>query len=367
MDGAPKQCYYELLQVDRKASLEEIRHAYKKQALLHHPDKNFGNVEATSAKFKDIQNAYSILSDPDERAWYDAHREVILRGGDADSSSYEDNLFGYFTSTCFNGFDDDENGFYAVYRNVFNELVRSESEYNDNASAWPRFGDSTTEWNAVSKFYSHWKNFSSYKTFAWKDEYKVNDIPDRRSRRMADRINQKARAAAKKEYVQTVQSLAQFVYRRDPRVESEISRQEEEKRLKEEERELRELEKAKRRREANERLWAEAAEKEAEEERQRAERGETDDGSTLELLYAKQQQVEEARKSKGCDNSGFAMLECDDDKSTNSVKLSCPACKKSFKAEGQFKEHINSSKHKAKLRQLSAKGVDTEALMKEEK
>ncbi|AAZ10264.1 chaperone protein DNAj, putative [Trypanosoma equiperdum] len=367
MSGPPKQCYYELLQVDRKASSEEIRQAYKKQALIHHPDKNYSNEQSTIEKFKDIQNAYAVLSDPDERAWYDAHRESILNGEDADSSQHEVNLYCYFTSRCFDGFDDNEGGFYSVYRKVFDQLIEDESEYSSNAKTWPRFGDSATSWSSVSKFYSHWRNFSSCKTFAWKDEYKVNEIPDRASRRMAERINQKLRTSAKKEYVQIVQGLTRFVHRRDPRVAAELTRQEEERRLKEEEREKRELEWAKNRREANEKLWAEAAEKEAEEERARIERGEAPDSCTLDLLYEKQRQCEEARKVKGGTNCGFAMLEDEHEDNLPEKKRSCPACKKQFKTDAQYKEHVNSSKHKAKLRQLSAKGVDIETLMNEEK
>ncbi|RNF27663.1 chaperone DNAJ protein [Trypanosoma conorhini] len=365
MSEAPKRCYYEVLEVDRKASLDEIRRAYKQQALMHHPDKNYGNVENTVAVFKEIQNAYSVLSDPEERAWYDAHRESILNGGEAEDSANDINLYGYFTSRCYDGFGDDDDGFFSVYRRVFDQLLEDESEYDARAKAWPRFGESSTDWNSVSEFYSYWKNFASFKNFAWKDEYKINEIPDRASRRMAERINQKARAAAKKDYIQTVQSLARFVYRRDPRVEAEMKRQEEEERRIEEEKEQKRLEQARRRREANEKLWAAAAEKEEEEERARLDRGEATGDHTLELLYEKQRQVEEMRKAKGGNSKGFAMLEGDDEDENGVTKFNCPACKKQFKKSGQYKEHINSSKHKAKVKQLSGKGVDVEALMKE--
>ncbi|ESL11429.1 hypothetical protein TRSC58_00819 [Trypanosoma rangeli SC58] len=361
---APKRCYYEILEVDRKASLDEIRRAYKQQALLHHPDKNYGNVENTVAIFKEIQNAYSVLSDSDERAWYDAHRESILNGGDAEDSANDINLYGYFSSRCYDGFDDGEDGFFSVYRRVFDQLLEDESEYDARAKGWPRFGESSTEWSSVSEFYSHWKNFASFKNFACKDEYKINEIPDRASRRMAERINQKARAAAKKEYIQTVQSLARFVYRRDPRVQAEMARQEEEELRIAKEKEQKRLEQARRRREANEKLWVAAAEKEAEEEQARLDRGEATGDHTLELLYEKQRQMEEMRKTKSSNGEGFAMLEGDDEGENEANKFNCPACKKQFKKSGQYKEHINSSKHKAKLKQLSGKGVSVEALMK---
>ena len=45
-----------------------------------HPDKNPGQTELASANFKEVQAAYATLSDPQERAWYDLHREAIMQG-----------------------------------------------------------------------------------------------------------------------------------------------------------------------------------------------------------------------------------------------------------------------------------------------
>jgi len=78
-----KQCYYALLDLERTCAPEEIKRSYRKLALKWHPDKAAINAlsdkEAT-AKFQAIQEAYSTLSDPQERAWYDSHREQILYG-----------------------------------------------------------------------------------------------------------------------------------------------------------------------------------------------------------------------------------------------------------------------------------------------
>ncbi len=78
-----RTCYYEVLGVERKAKGSEIKKAYHKAALKWHPDKNVGNVEEATDKFKEAHNAYAVLSDPQERAWYDSHREPILREGAA--------------------------------------------------------------------------------------------------------------------------------------------------------------------------------------------------------------------------------------------------------------------------------------------
>lgn len=73
-----KRCFYEVLGVERTATEKEIKKAYRKQALIWHPDKNAEKAEEATVKFKEIQEAYDILSDPHERAWYDSHREQVI-------------------------------------------------------------------------------------------------------------------------------------------------------------------------------------------------------------------------------------------------------------------------------------------------
>ena len=63
--------YYKILDVDRKASADDIQKAYKKLARKYHPDLNPGDASAEE-KFKDIGEAYEVLKDPQKRAQYDA-------------------------------------------------------------------------------------------------------------------------------------------------------------------------------------------------------------------------------------------------------------------------------------------------------
>jgi DnaJ family protein B protein 4 len=72
--------YYKLLGISRDASEDEIKKAYKKMALKWHPDRNAGSEEA-SKKFKEISEAFEVLSDKNKRTIYDQVGEEGLKGG----------------------------------------------------------------------------------------------------------------------------------------------------------------------------------------------------------------------------------------------------------------------------------------------
>jgi molecular chaperone DnaJ len=79
MSTRAKADYYEVLGVARDASDQEIKSAYRKLALKHHPDKNPGNKEAEE-RFKEAAEAYSVLQDPDKRRRYDTYGHAGLGG-----------------------------------------------------------------------------------------------------------------------------------------------------------------------------------------------------------------------------------------------------------------------------------------------
>lgn len=73
--------YYDILGVKRDASVEELKKAFRKAARKHHPDVNPGDKEA-EAKFKEVNEAYSVLSDPEKRKTYDQFgHEAFTSGG----------------------------------------------------------------------------------------------------------------------------------------------------------------------------------------------------------------------------------------------------------------------------------------------
>src|ERR1700731_1180495 len=105
---ATRSDYYKTLGVDKKASAEEIKKAYRKLARQYHPDRNPDDKGAES-RFKDISQAHDVLGDPDKRKQYDSGSGAFASGGgpgggfggfgnfDFDASSMGDilsNLFG---------------------------------------------------------------------------------------------------------------------------------------------------------------------------------------------------------------------------------------------------------------------------------
>ncbi|XP_047691426.1 dnaJ homolog subfamily B member 6 isoform X4 [Prionailurus viverrinus] len=73
--------YYEVLGVQRHASAEDIKKAYRKLALKWHPDKNPENKEEAERKFKQVAEAYEVLSDAKKRDIYDKYGKEGLNGG----------------------------------------------------------------------------------------------------------------------------------------------------------------------------------------------------------------------------------------------------------------------------------------------
>jgi DnaJ family protein A protein 5 len=406
------RCHYEVLGVERDVDDEALKKAYRKQALAWHPDKNMEQLELATETFKDIQASYAVLSDKHERAWYDDHREAILRGvsshgggpagGNSDDLHDEGfDLWAYFSPSAYSGFGNDDRSFYSVYGKIFHAIDRAEREHGPRGRpAAPELGGNYSSWADIRSFYSYWESFATCKPFASVDLYDTRAAANRQVRRAMEKENEKARAGARRKANECVRALAAYAKKRDKRYIEHVAAAEREKAA------------------AAERAAAERKTKQAEHDARRAqERRErtaawdaSEDGAQIDQLLANYSGEEEegraARRKKGktgkrggatggagqaeedaviADESGAAPsthvegdgMEGDGMETVTSTddaleaaereaaaleaaaleaadSLWCAACNKYFKNLRQWENHEQSKKHLQRVKQLRA-------------
>ncbi|XP_018418959.1 PREDICTED: dnaJ homolog subfamily C member 21 [Nanorana parkeri] len=361
------RCHYELLGVKRGCTDDDLKKAYRKLALKWHPDKNLDNSEEAAEQFKLIQAAYDVLGDPQERAWYDNHRDALLKGGE--DGEYQDDsldLVQYFTVTCYSGYNDDEKGFYAVYRRVFEMIVKEEMESKINmeeAEEYPSFGDSQSDYDTVvHAFYAYWQSFCTVKNFAWKEEYDTRQASNRWEKRAMEKENKKTRDKARKERNELVRELVAFVRKRDKRVQAHrklVEEQNAEKAKKVEElRRQQKIQNSKLADQYKEQSWMAMSELEKELQQMEAQYDKEFGDGTEDY----EEEADEQQNGKASDE-GDEEEEFYDD-------LYCPACDKAFKTDKAMKNHDKSKKHRemvALLRQqLEAEEKEYNASVRED-
>eukprot|EP00331_Platyophrya_macrostoma_P015972 CAMPEP_0176462606 /NCGR_PEP_ID=MMETSP0127-20121128/35378_1 /TAXON_ID=938130 /ORGANISM="Platyophrya macrostoma, Strain WH" /LENGTH=635 /DNA_ID=CAMNT_0017854577 /DNA_START=24 /DNA_END=1927 /DNA_ORIENTATION=- len=352
-----KRCYYEVLGVERKAAADDIKMAYRKMAIKYHPDKN--DSEDATQRFQEINEAYSVLSDPNERSWYDNHREQILNNEpdgpmtdkDMEMKTFGVNIWAYFTSSCYSGFGDGEKGFYSVYRNLFEILKGQEERAKDDHSDSededtvknvfkagkdaPGFGDSKTSFERVEEFYKYWDHFTSLRRFRWADIYNETQAPNRQIKRLMHKDNQKERNKERKKFHDTVKQLVDYVKKRDPRYQEMVKSKLADKQKKIEEEKRQQEEKKKEKAEMRKRMREEEAARYEQELKEKKEKGELSDH-------------EEEQEGTG-ENIHYEDFYCD-------------ICEKEFKTENQLVNHLASKAHIKKHKQLME-----EVMLEEEK
>jgi len=100
-----KQDFYELLGIQKNASAEEIKKAYRKLAMKYHPDKNPNNKEA-EATFKEISEAYEVLKDEQKRAAYDRYGHAAFTNQGAGAGGFSSHMGGDFSDVFSDLFGD---------------------------------------------------------------------------------------------------------------------------------------------------------------------------------------------------------------------------------------------------------------------
>ena len=375
-----KTCYYDLLDVKSDATDTDLKRAYRKKALLYHPDKNRNNIEEATEVFAQIRAAYEVLSDAQERAWYDAHKDQILNDSiddayDSDGSNVVDSsvtgvtteeLLKFFDGGMYSRIDDSPAGLYQIAGKIFAKLagdevrngrklgmaafkdvvddtvdadivsigyVNSMEKYKESNLLLPTFGYSGTSYQEVKVFYKKWGNFSTVKSFSWKDEYMYSRNYDRRTKREINKRNEKLRTQARSEYNKTVKRFVTFIKKFDKRMKEGARKQEEEKKLR--------LQNA---------LKSQISkDKDVEMSKKQADFA-LQDWQTID--HNRLQEIDEyylSKDQKKAPTDGEHHINNDLE---DVLIYECFICNKNFKSEKQLENHTNTKLHRKLLRQL---------------
>ncbi|XP_062548731.1 dnaJ homolog subfamily C member 21 [Armigeres subalbatus] len=342
------KCHYEVLNVDRTANDDEIKKAYRKLALRWHPDKNLDSPEEANQQFLLVQAAYDVLSDMQERAWYDNHREQILRGG---HTNYEDNsldLFQYFTASCYKGFGDDEGGFYAVYREVFHTIASEEIEFLENEEDFeeiPKFGNSGSDYETeVRLFYAYWEGYCTKKSYAWLNPHNIAEIRDRRILKAIEKENKKIQQKARKERNEEIRSLVMFVKKRDKRTQAYkklLEERAEQNRIKSQQNRLDQIRRKQKEIEEQQKNSSNIFNEAYEEQLRKLEE------SYAVVSEESSAEEDEMMQGMGDAMNGLIISQNEDGEETFYVDdLYCVACDKMFNNKKSYENHESSKKHK---------------------
>eukprot|EP01147_Barroeca_monosierra_P003661 gene3661-8330_t len=226
-----------------KATQDDIKRAYRKMVLKHHPDKK-GEMSAAEMKkteeyFGRIQKAYELLSNEQTRRLYDSVDE------------FDDDIPDILSPK-------ERSSFFDIYGPVFDRNAKYIVE-----QPVPLLGNQSTSYKEVSAFYDFWNKCTSWREFGFNDdEYNLDDAECREEKRWMERQNRNARKRKKKLEIARLRRLASNAYACDPRIKKELLRQRKEK----EAAKLARAQKRQQEEQEKERLRKEAEEKKRQEE-----------------------------------------------------------------------------------------------------
>ncbi|KAL5013595.1 hypothetical protein ScPMuIL_007865 [Solemya velum] len=196
------QDHYAVLGLSRlryKATDEQIKRAYKKKVLKHHPDKRKARGlsvrDGEDDYFTCITRAYEILGTPLKKRSFDSvdplFDDLVPQGN------------------CLPNKDN----FYEVFRPVFETNSRWSTK-----KRVPQLGDENTPFSEVNNFYSFWYEFDSWREYSYLDEEEKEKGENREERRWIEKQNKATRQKRKKEEVARIRQLVDNAYACDPRI-----------------------------------------------------------------------------------------------------------------------------------------------------
>lgn len=198
-----QQDHYKVLGMEKlrhKATLGDIKKAFKKKVLKHHPDKKTSQPTATDLKISEqslfacITTANDILSNKSKRRAYDSvdpHFDDSIPSVNANSKS----------------------NFVEIFGPVFERNARW-----SNLQPVPQLGNYNSTFEEVDNFYSFWYNFNSWREFSYLDEEEKEKGENRDERRWIEKQNKVMRQKRKKEEVTRIRNLVDNAYACDPRI-----------------------------------------------------------------------------------------------------------------------------------------------------
>ena len=226
---------YRLLELDDlrwRASADDIKKAYRRMVLKHHPDKQMGAeaAEERVAKKQERRSKGGDDDDEDEKKeestadeadeMFKAITEAFELLSDGKRRRDFDSLDDFDDSIPPKDFDEN---IYGDFYEMFGPVFERNSRWSELPKC-PLLGSKETPYAEVSRFYQFWFDFKSWRDFADADEYDVEEAGFREEKRWMERENNKLRAKKRKAEASRIQKLVDLSYQNDPRVQAEKQR-----------------------------------------------------------------------------------------------------------------------------------------------